>query len=247
MRHRALSGCGRIPVRVELSLLALSRRHGFGVQGVCRHRARQARAPDGVDSLLVFGQEDLNNTRCGACGSLLFSVVRDGAYVHVAMGSLVDSPSIRPTEHIFVGSKAPWFEITDSLRLGRAALTNELHGPVQVGLASSQPLRERERIPGFHQHVQPPALDLGLVAAVRLDDLGRLSHDVIRSPSHRRTLLDFVCRESLREAALGARKRLIQALCQLPQPGLEDRSLCLRIGRQRVQATAKFLFGLKQP
>ena len=47
------------------------------------------------------------------CGSLLFSVVRDGAYVHVAMGSLVDAPGIRPTEHIFVGSKAPWFDITD--------------------------------------------------------------------------------------------------------------------------------------
>ena len=70
---------------------------------------------DGVDSLLVFGEKDLNDTRCGACGSLLFSVVRDGAYVHVAMGSLVDPPSIRPTEHIFVGSKAPWFEITDDL------------------------------------------------------------------------------------------------------------------------------------
>jgi hypothetical protein len=48
-------------------------------------------------------------------GSLLFSVVRNGAYVHVAMGSLVDAPSIRPTEHIFVGSKAPWFDITDNL------------------------------------------------------------------------------------------------------------------------------------
>jgi hypothetical protein len=35
--------------------------------------------------------------------------------VHVAMGSLVDAPSIRPTEHIFVGSKAPWFEITDDM------------------------------------------------------------------------------------------------------------------------------------
>ena len=70
---------------------------------------------DGLDSLLVFGEDDLNNTRCGVCGSLLFSVVRDGAYVHVAMGSLVDAPSIRPTEHIFVGSKAPWFEITDDL------------------------------------------------------------------------------------------------------------------------------------
>jgi hypothetical protein len=70
---------------------------------------------DGVDSLFVFGEEDLNHTRCGACGSFLFSVVRDGAYVHVALGSLVDVPSIRPRKHIFVGSKAPWFEITDDL------------------------------------------------------------------------------------------------------------------------------------
>jgi hypothetical protein len=31
------------------------------------------------------------------------------------MGSLVDPPSIRPTEHIYVGSKAPWYEITDGL------------------------------------------------------------------------------------------------------------------------------------
>jgi len=66
-------------------------------------------------SLLIVGEETLNDTRCGACGSLLFSVVRDGDYVHVALGSLADAPSIRPTHHIFVGSKAPWFEITDDL------------------------------------------------------------------------------------------------------------------------------------
>jgi hypothetical protein len=70
---------------------------------------------EGMDTLLVYGDDDLNDTRCGACGSLLFSVVRDGEYVHVAMGSLVDDPGIRPAEHIFVGSKAPWFEITDDL------------------------------------------------------------------------------------------------------------------------------------
>jgi hypothetical protein len=70
---------------------------------------------DGPDKLLVWGDDDLNHTRCGVCGSLLYSVVRDGAYVHVALGSLVDAPSTRPTEHIFVGSKAPWFEITDDL------------------------------------------------------------------------------------------------------------------------------------
>ena len=70
---------------------------------------------EGAGTLLIWGDEDANHTRCGICGSLLYSVVRDGAYVHVAMGSLEDDPSIRPTEHIFVGSKAPWFEITDGL------------------------------------------------------------------------------------------------------------------------------------
>ena len=69
----------------------------------------------GADRLLVWGEDDANHTRCGICGSLLYSVVRDGAYDHVAMGSLVDEPAIRPTEHIFVGSKARWFEITDDL------------------------------------------------------------------------------------------------------------------------------------
>lgn len=70
---------------------------------------------EGADQLAVFGEENGNDTRCGACGSFLFSVVREGAYVHVAMGSLVDAPAIRPSGHIFVGSKATWFEITDDL------------------------------------------------------------------------------------------------------------------------------------
>jgi len=70
---------------------------------------------EGQDMLLVVGEQNSNDTRCGTCGSLLFSVVRDGAYVHVAMGSLVDVPAIRPTSHIYVGSKAAWFEITDDL------------------------------------------------------------------------------------------------------------------------------------
>jgi hypothetical protein len=70
---------------------------------------------EGADGLLVVGEESANDTRCAACGSLLYSVVRDGAYVHVALGSLVGAPRIRPTAHIFVGSKAPWFEITDDL------------------------------------------------------------------------------------------------------------------------------------
>ncbi len=69
----------------------------------------------GHANLMIYGDEQGNDTHCDVCGSLLYSVVRAGAFVHVAMGSLVDNPTIRPTKHIFVGSKAPWYTITDDL------------------------------------------------------------------------------------------------------------------------------------
>ncbi|WP_157019107.1 GFA family protein [Mesorhizobium xinjiangense] len=69
----------------------------------------------GEDSLLIFGEADNHDARCARCGSFLYSVVREGAYVHISMGTLVDEPTLRPTEHIFVGSKAPWYTITDDL------------------------------------------------------------------------------------------------------------------------------------
>jgi hypothetical protein len=115
--------CGRVRYRVEDEFVYASNCHCSR----CRRATGSAFKPfagiergklevtDGADGLLLVGEEDANDTRCAACGSLLFSVVRDGAYVHVALGSLVDAPSIRPTSHIFVGSKAPWYEITDDL------------------------------------------------------------------------------------------------------------------------------------
>ncbi len=69
----------------------------------------------GEDAVATYGDAEAHDARCETCHSFLYSVVRDGAFVHVAMGSLADAPSIRPTEHIFVGSKAPWFEIADDL------------------------------------------------------------------------------------------------------------------------------------
>ncbi|GEC34439.1 aldehyde-activating protein [Sinorhizobium fredii USDA 205] len=74
----------------------------------------------GADHLHTYGEEKAHDARCGKCGSFLYSVVRDGAYVHVALGPLANEPTIRPSEHIFVGSKAPWFTITDDLPQYRA-------------------------------------------------------------------------------------------------------------------------------
>jgi hypothetical protein len=71
----------------------------------------------GEENLLTYGDgsDPGGDVHCKTCGSLLYSVVLAGARVHVALGTLVDAPTIRPTKHIFVGSKAPWFTITDDL------------------------------------------------------------------------------------------------------------------------------------
>jgi hypothetical protein len=69
----------------------------------------------GADAIMTYGGGETYDAHCRNCGSLLFSVVRNGSYVHVAMGTLKDEPTIRPSMHIFVGSKAPWYEITDEL------------------------------------------------------------------------------------------------------------------------------------
>jgi hypothetical protein len=70
----------------------------------------------GADDITIFEKNpDDIVSFCRLCGSVLFSVVRDGRFVHVTMGTLADDPAIRPMFHIFVGSKAPWHEIADAL------------------------------------------------------------------------------------------------------------------------------------
>jgi hypothetical protein len=115
MRSRSLPRAGRVQVRGELSLLELPRFDRLRIQAFAGIERPKLDVTEGGDQLLIWGDDNGNHTRCGVCGSLLYSVVRDGEWVHVALGSLADAPSIRPSEHIFVGSKAPWFEITDDL------------------------------------------------------------------------------------------------------------------------------------
>ncbi|WP_233836995.1 GFA family protein [Paraburkholderia sp. ZP32-5] len=74
------------------------------------------RITQGEDSISIFGDERASHdVHCKVCGSLMFSLVRNGEYVHVTLGTLTDTPTIRPSAHIFVGSKAPWYDITDQL------------------------------------------------------------------------------------------------------------------------------------
>jgi hypothetical protein len=51
---------------------------------------------------------------CRNCGSSL-GVPMHERLSEITLGSLDADPGVRPSEHIFVGSKAPWFEIADTL------------------------------------------------------------------------------------------------------------------------------------
>ena len=70
----------------------------------------------GNKHLLIEGEcSDGYGARCGRCYAFLFAAVRGRQYVHVSLGVLAGTPSRLPDHHIYVGSKAPWYQITDEL------------------------------------------------------------------------------------------------------------------------------------
>lgn len=52
---------------------------------------------------------------CRTCGSSMPFINRDRGLAVIPSGSLDDDPGLHPQAHIFVGSKAPWFDIADDL------------------------------------------------------------------------------------------------------------------------------------
>lgn len=70
----------------------------------------------GDKSLLIEGEcSDGYGARCSHCHTFLFAAVRGRQYLHISLGALAGAPSRLPDHHIYVGSKAPWFQITDGL------------------------------------------------------------------------------------------------------------------------------------
>ena len=76
--------------------------------------AEKVRLTLGQEKLLIYTTGPNSDVRCAVCGSYLYARV-GSRLVHISLGTLCDTPSIRPTEHIFVESKAPWFTIADDL------------------------------------------------------------------------------------------------------------------------------------
>jgi len=118
--------CGQVAYEVEGAIDVIRHCHC----GRCR-RARSAahatnglvdparfrflRGEDLLDSFKVPDAERFTQTFCRECGSPMPRAVPNRPYVVIPMGSVEGDPGSRPCEHIFVGSKAPWYAIGDAL------------------------------------------------------------------------------------------------------------------------------------
>jgi hypothetical protein len=70
------------------------------------------------EELVSYFESSPGNHRgfCRVCGSSLLSRFDQNPSVFgLPLGTLDDDPKIKPVLHAFVGSKAPWYEITDYL------------------------------------------------------------------------------------------------------------------------------------
>jgi hypothetical protein len=78
-------------------------------------RLRYLRGEDLLESFKVPEAERFTQTFCRECGSPMPRAISNRPFAVIPMGSVEGEPGGRPHEHIFVASKAPWFEIADTL------------------------------------------------------------------------------------------------------------------------------------
>jgi len=76
---------------------------------------RFTRGADLVASYKVPEAKFYTQAFCRGCGSPVARLDHGRHIAIIPMGSLDDDPGVRPSEHIWAESKAPWFEIADTL------------------------------------------------------------------------------------------------------------------------------------
>ena len=115
--------CGAMRYEVDGPLTDVSnchcsmcrRFHGAAFATYAKIGVEHFRWLSGQDLLTVYETSPgIGWAFCRICGSSL-GVPMHGKLSEITLGSLDTDPGVRPAEHIFVGSKAAWFEITDTL------------------------------------------------------------------------------------------------------------------------------------
>ncbi len=116
--------CGAIEYQVELiegmvfnchcSLCRKSHGAAFATQAFAQGETLEF--TKGEDLLSEYQGKKGIRAFCGACGSRLMNYLPDKKdYLSVALSCLDGDVEVRPVSHVFVGSKACWFEPSDDI------------------------------------------------------------------------------------------------------------------------------------
>lgn len=117
--------CGRVTFEVDGEIEDYShchcsqcrRMHGAAFAtfaGVARSGFRYVSGESDVTT--YASSEALDRIFCSHCGTnILVSPKNEPAAIYLSMGAIEGDPPRPPGYHIYVGSKAPWYEIEDDL------------------------------------------------------------------------------------------------------------------------------------
>ena len=78
--------------------------------------SNQFRITGGADLVRTYqSSPDNHRAFCSVCGSRAPSLTPGGEFYYVPAGLFDEDPGVKPSLHMFVASKAPWWDITDDL------------------------------------------------------------------------------------------------------------------------------------
>ncbi len=91
------------------------RLHGAAFVTFAEVETKKFRYVSGEDKVRVYeSSEKSERVFCGNCGSnILVASKTYPEFVYLSMGLVDGNPDHPPAYHLYVGSKAPWHEITD--------------------------------------------------------------------------------------------------------------------------------------
>ena len=129
MSNNAIKGsclCGAVRFAITSPILSMGnchctmcrKQHGTAFATYCQVAKTGLQILTGESHIQRYVSSDFaERSFCADCGTKLTFTFNDlPERIWIAAGAIDDDPGIRPQYHIFVGSKAPWYEIKDSIR-----------------------------------------------------------------------------------------------------------------------------------